>query len=278
MKRLLTLAFALILYSNLSAQSPAEPRLHAFAVRDEHHFLEIFRPNYFTTGIPIDRTVNASTSDVKFQVSVRSNVWRDMGGSGINCFVGYTQTSLWNIYEHSSPFYDNTYNPGLYFERNFVRNGLQTGALLFGYEHKSNGRADAMSRSVNYLFASYTHLLPHNFALQGKVWMGQSYIEETNCLTLYNRYWGYFNLTAMWASTDRRMEASVMVEPTGRFDDVNFTAEFGYRIGAKLNNPYLYIQLHRGYDEALRDCTPGLTPRTMLRFGLCIRPHTINIH
>lgn len=278
MKRLLILSFVLVLSSNLWAVSPAEPTSHAYARSDEHHFLEIFRSNYFVSGLPLDRKADALTSDIKFQVSVRTNLWRNMGGSGVNCFVGYTQTSLWNIFAPSSPFYDNTYNPGLYFERDLFREGRQIGSLLFGYEHKSNGRADALSRSVNYLFVSYTHLLPHNFALQGKAWMGQSYIEETSSLALYNRYLGYFNLTAMWASTSRRMNASVMIEPTGRFDDMNYTAEFCYRIGAKHNNPYLYIQLHRGYDEALRDCTPDIEPRTMLRFGLCIRPHTTNLY
>jgi len=277
MKPLFISLLALVATLSLSAATPADSLEGHVYARPSTHFIEIFRPNYLTSGVPIDRPVSCATADIKFQVSLRANVWRNMGGKGVDCFVGYTQTSLWNIYEHSSPFYDNTYNPGIYFEKAFSRQGNTLGTLQFGYEHKSNGRDDQHSRSVNYLFATYTHLLSHGFALQGKAWFGHGYIEDTGGLEMYNRYVGYFHVAAMWASSDRRVEASVMLSPTGQFNDINLAAEVCYRIGAKHNNPYLYVQLHRGFTEAYRTCHPDITPRTMIRLGICIRPHNTNI-
>jgi outer membrane phospholipase A len=69
----------------------------------------------------------------------------------------YTQRSLWDINAVSSPFYDTSYMPELFFEslayapdnhnQWFTWLGAQG-----GYKHESNGRAGDVSRSLNTIF------------------------------------------------------------------------------------------------------------------------------
>ena len=60
-------------------------------------------------------------------------------------------------------------------------------------------------------------------------------------------------------------------------ENVNVNVEAARRIGRRNNNPYLFVQFHYGYDEALRDWLKDsngpLAPRAMLRFGLLLTPH-----
>lgn len=70
---------------------------------------------------------------------------------------GYTQRSLWDINGNSSPFYDTSYMPSLFFE-SFAPPPAKADAQLTwlgyqtGFQHESNGGAGADSRSLNTLF------------------------------------------------------------------------------------------------------------------------------
>jgi len=70
---------------------------------------------------------------------------------------GYTQRSLWDITGNSSPFYDTSYMPSLFYE-SFEPAPTGTGnpvtwlGYQTGYQHESNGGADSASRSLNTLF------------------------------------------------------------------------------------------------------------------------------
>jgi len=74
-------------------------------------------------------------------------------------FFGYTQRSLWDIDSLSSPFYDSSYMPELFFESQptldaqaiSAADGLAFLGYQVGIKHESNGRAGADSRSLNML-------------------------------------------------------------------------------------------------------------------------------
>jgi outer membrane phospholipase A len=79
------------------------------------------------------------------------HTWEDL-------YFAYTQTSLWDLHSVSKPFTDSSYRPSLFFyrydlEREFA--GAQLG-LASGFEHESNGRDGANSRSINILFVRPT--------------------------------------------------------------------------------------------------------------------------
>ncbi len=70
---------------------------------------------------------------------------------------GYTQRSLWALNANSSPFYDTSYMPSLFYESFAPARTANTDRLTWlgfqtGYQHESNGRAIPDSRSLNTLF------------------------------------------------------------------------------------------------------------------------------
>ena len=97
----------------------------------------------------------------KFQVSLKYRILTlAPAGSALPRYLqfGYTQRSLWDITADSSPFYDTSYMPALFFES--VPRTLQNEpwrfswlGYQFGYAHESNGRDGSTGRSLNTLWA-----------------------------------------------------------------------------------------------------------------------------
>ncbi len=70
---------------------------------------------------------------------------------------GYTQRSLWDVNADSSPFYDTSYMPSLFYESFAPASAGKAGPVTWlgfqtGYQHESNGRNVPDSRSLNALF------------------------------------------------------------------------------------------------------------------------------
>src|SRR6185295_14449257 len=71
-----------------------------------------------------------------------------------NLNVGYTQRSLWDVQAPSSPFFDTSYMPELFWESLVPAESINGGgAHWLGYhaggQHESNGRDGPESRSIN---------------------------------------------------------------------------------------------------------------------------------
>ena len=154
MKRLLFIVLLALLGFNAVAQEGRESPFQAF------------RPMYFIGGIPLEGPVDKSTSGFKFQFSTAIPLWD-------NVFFGYTQVSIWDFFDESSPFRDNCFAPGIYYSL-----PLQRDRLLFGLEHKSNGRpmrgtaGDTFSRSTNYVFGEYGAFFPSGLVLKANLRAG----------------------------------------------------------------------------------------------------------
>ncbi len=77
----------------------------------------------------------------------------------------YTQRSLWDINASSSPFYDTSYMPALFYEfltlapdPNTAKGGPTWLGLQSGYQHESNGQGSVQSRSLNTMFVRSGYL------------------------------------------------------------------------------------------------------------------------
>ena len=100
-------------------------------------------PVYF--GLGASGGLNA-----KFQISLKYN---PIGV--IPAYMGFTQTSIWDLHGESKPFKDSSYRPSLFLLKDrfwtlgdkVLVLGLQT-----GFEHESNGKGGLDSRSINILF------------------------------------------------------------------------------------------------------------------------------
>src|SRR5690606_19684581 len=72
-----------------------------------------------------------------------------------NLYLGYTQTSLWDLHSESNPFVDTSFKPSLFWRQDAIFRpedsafflGLQTGV-----EHESNGKSGDDSRSLNFAY------------------------------------------------------------------------------------------------------------------------------
>lgn len=113
----------------------------------------------FAAHEPIYFMYGPDTPGAKFQFSFKyrllsaGNLLRHPD-SRLN--FAYTQRSLWDIDAASSPFYDSSYMPALFYEK-FARpekidGGLEWLGFQSGFQHESNGRDGADSRSLNTLF------------------------------------------------------------------------------------------------------------------------------
>jgi phospholipase A1/A2 len=72
-------------------------------------------------------------------------------------YFAYTQRSLWELNEDSSPFYDTTYQPELMFESQSVLDPESSGGMKWigyqvGLRHESNGQSGPTSRSINTVY------------------------------------------------------------------------------------------------------------------------------
>lgn len=111
--------------------------------------LSAHEPIYFIYG--------GSAPAAKFQFSVKYRLL-DLGGAEGRTLRslqgGYTQRSLWDIDGPSSPFYDTSYMPEVFYQSlrplsASTGNGLALIGYQTGIKHESNGREGDNSRSLN---------------------------------------------------------------------------------------------------------------------------------
>lgn len=228
--------------------------------------IEPFRPMYFIGGTALSEPVNKTSPSLKFQFNAAIALWQGKGkAEGMALRFGYTQISVWDFFDKSSPFRDNSYIPGLYFQL-----PLQRDRLLIGIEHRSNGRplrgsaGDSHSRSANYLMAEYRAYLPSGLVLKATGRAGIGWYNEEFTQEVFSRFLGYFDLGAGYRSKDGRWELSVDVTPVFAPFNVNINAGAACHLGAVA----LFAQFNYGYGEALYDWVRGYQPPPCLRIGI----------
>jgi phospholipase A1 len=95
--------------------------------------------------------------EAEFQISLKSKVWETMFGSNVDLWVGYTQSSQWQVYTPatSRPFRETNYEPEMFavWGTNWELFGWNARMLSLGVNHQSNGRAEPLSRSWNRVIA-----------------------------------------------------------------------------------------------------------------------------
>ena len=96
--------------------------------------------------------------EMKFQLSLKTKVWQDVFGDNGDLWLGYTQSSRWQVYndELSRPFRETNYEPEamLAFDTHYHVAGWDGRLLGIGINHQSNGRANPLSRSWNRVVAN----------------------------------------------------------------------------------------------------------------------------
>ncbi len=111
----------------------------------------MFHDNYFITGVPTNKEINNQSADAKYQISISQRLSKSRFPFKSTLLLTYTQKSFWDIYQNSSPFADNNYNPGLTLVRPVLSNQQLKGVAALSFEHESNGLDSIYSRSWNFI-------------------------------------------------------------------------------------------------------------------------------
>ncbi|MDR0353858.1 MAG: phospholipase A [Opitutaceae bacterium] len=169
----------------------------------------------------------------------------------------YTQRSLWDIDGDSSPFYDTSYMPELFFA-SFAPAKKTTGPFTWigwqaGIGHESNGRDGDSSRSLNIASARATFALGRlngwNLILAPCVW---TYIGGASDNKNIDDYRGFGELRAVFGKNDN-LGISVLARAGQGFRKGSVQVDVTYPLDVFFNNfaAYLLVQYWNGHGESL---------------------------
>ncbi len=107
----------------------------------------------------VTEPLDLRSAEAKFQLSLKTKVWKDMLGSSGDLWLGYTQTSYWQIYnsDESRPFRESNYEPEIMtvFPTDYSILGWHGRMAGLSLNHQSNGRSLPLSRSWNRVVAQF---------------------------------------------------------------------------------------------------------------------------
>ncbi len=220
--------------------------------------LGFHEPMYFLVG-------GNDPASARFQFSFR---YRLTDGQGVlderfpvetGLYFAFTQTSLWDLESDSRPFRDTSFRPSLFYR--WMLSDPEDGAsvaLSGGYEHESNGKDEASSRSIDTLFlkAEGRYYLPDGriyFGVEPKVW---AYLDRDDNPDI-TRYRGYGELGLRLGSDDGVMLTALLRRGTAGYMRRQFDLSYPLRrsvfsgVGAFAHLQYLsgYGETLLGYDE-----------------------------
>ena len=235
--------------------------------KSRYPVIGMWKQNYIATGFATNRPVSKYTSDIKFQLSVAMRLWSVKGK--VDIFATYTQRSLWDIYQESCPFRENTYNPGVWV-------AWQTGEkvrLLFGLEHESNGLYGEQTRSFNYATVACLYEPFEHWSFGARAWYGY-YDRDT--ISHYFRYRGVMQLWGTFHTRNDRFSVTALVNPTVTFAKYNVQVEASWRM-AKRGDwlPSLFVQYNYGYGETMIDYNKR---HSKIRIGISLMNNRLNLY
>ncbi|MCU4386953.1 phospholipase A [Acinetobacter haemolyticus] len=202
----------------------------------------------------VDEKQNLTSSEAKFQLSLKTKAWENIFGNNGDLWLGYTQSSRWQVYnsEESRPFRETNYEPeaSLMFRTNYEILGLNARLLGVTLNHQSNGRSDPLSRSWNRVIFNLG-FEKDNFALMLRPWYRVEEDAKDDNNPDIKDYIGRGDLTAFYRKGDN--EFSLMLRHSLKGGDRSNGAvqfDWGFPITGKLRG---HFQLFDGYGESLID-------------------------
>ncbi len=189
-----------------------------------------------------------------FKYLLADKFFRDDG----SLFLGFTQTSVWDLSSPSVPFHDSSYRPSLFYEvadADRIRRKGSLPWLQVGYEHESNGKARPESRGMDIFFVrpcfyfgtpEGTHV---RFA--PKVW---AYLVQGSNSDM-EHYRGYADLLAILdvgkgEGFFSESQIAVTLRKGAHWRYGSYQVDAAYPLGSTF---YLHLQYFNGFGETILD-------------------------
>ena len=227
-----------------------------------------YEPNYFSAG-------SHGPTNARYQVSLKFRFFNPETKTPFleKIFFGYSQNSIWDLSSDSKSFRDSSFRPSVFFLDDTVSQWTFRGTKLGiqgGFEHESNGKDGADSRSLNTVFVRPTLTFPlqsnHFISVSPKIY---DYLEKEENPDIAE-YRGYVDLLLKIGERDGWQLATTLRKGTrAEAYSVQLDASFPLK-NATFGNlgGYLHLQYFNGYGEALIDYNQRV--HTQFRVGLMI--------
>lgn len=255
------------------APRPSPGPLQSFTVNQERDGvappLTENEPVYFVMG-------SRGGTTGRFQLSFKYRLFDQALGWGreqpwlSGFYLGYTQTSLWNLSGDSKPFRDTSYRPSLFWAWERIDAKTWIDALRAGYEHESNGKDGASSRSIDTLFLrpEWRWDYPDGTRLEFTPKL-YGYLDKEDNPDI-QRYRGYVDWRLRYGNSQRSW---VAMARTGTAGKGSLTLDYFERtrvLGFGPVSGYFHVQFFTGYGEDILDY--NLHGKSQLRLGFAIVP------
>ena len=188
-------------------------------------------------------------------------------------YVGYTQTSLWDLSSDSYPFVDTTYNPSVFWQKDAIVQsddkrwslGLSTGV-----EHKSNGKDGEDSRSINDVFIQpeFSHRFSGGSTLTFAPRI-KAYFKPDEGTPDYRHYAGNVDWKLRWAQ-DNGLSVSGMYRQGKHGHATQVDLAWPLRRTFLNMSGYFHVQYFQGYGMTMLDYRQKTSPQ--VRIGLSLVP------
>jgi len=233
--------------------------------------LSAYEPVYFSAG-------SHEGTNAKFQLSLKYRLFNEDAGLARRVpalgklYLGYTQTSLWDLETRSNPFRDSSYKPRLFYADSDVWHAESTPLRLsaeLGLGHESNGRGGAESRSINIAYVRPGLTLGRTGRWQATFApMIYGYLDKEDNPDI-PEYRGYVDYSLAVGKADSWQLSSMLREGTGEGWSLQLDLSYPLRSVALGNlNGYLHFQYFGGWGESLLDYDRRLPAQ--YRIGLMI--------
>ncbi|MDX1795138.1 MAG: phospholipase A [Hydrogenovibrio sp.] len=229
--------------------------------------IQPYRPNYLIIGAynfdgtnerpfqqaGLTQTEQFEPFEAKFQISLKIPITDDLLGWGDHLYVGYTNRSFWQAYNHniSAPFRETNHEPEIWmsFDNKMELFGWRNRLIDIGLSHQSNGRSEPLSRSWNRVYARLLFARGNSvFAI--KPWLRLPETSSTDDNPDIEHYMG--NVEFGFLTKYHKHHFKVMVRDNFSKNDNKGAFELGYSYPVH-RNMKAYIQWFYGYGESLID-------------------------
>ena len=245
-------------YENMEVGNP-------FAIVPRHpiYLMPVFytnSPNNYEVG-QTKFANSLNKVEVKFQISFKILVWKNILGDNLNFYLSYTQQSWWQAYNKriSSPFRETNYEPEAFFMLHTQQKiGHATLRLInVGMSHQSNGRDGIASRSWNRLFLQFVVDIHNRLVLEIHPWWripeGKKQAPEDpsgdDNPDIY-AYLGYGHIKGTWMLRNNHTLTFLVRDNFRKNQRGALQVEWSFPLVRKIRG---YFQFFTGYGESLID-------------------------